>query len=216
MTYGNPSGEENILECMDFFIHRGERIALLGPSGCGKTTLLHILGGLLQPTEGTVLFCGVPLAAKGRDMARRRGQLFGFIFQRPLLFPELTAEENVAFPGKILGRRRSLFRARELLDSVGLAHRREAMPWELSGGEQQRVAIARALITGPKFLLADEPTGSLDSAAGERVWEQLFDLSHSHNTGLLLATHNPCLASHCDQIFRIRERKLEKMKEIYL
>jgi ABC-type lipoprotein export system ATPase subunit len=213
MEYGSTPEKVRVLDAVDFSLERGERIVLMGPSGCGKTTLLHILGGLLKPTAGEVRWEGVPIDFRKKGMERRRGQLLGFIFQRPLLFPELNVEENVAFPGRILGPGEGLFRARELLDWVGLVHRRRAMPWELSGGEQQRVAIARALMGSPKFLLADEPTGSLDNVTGERVKELLLTLSQNHRIGLLLVTHNPGLAPIGDRIVQIVGENLEETRE---
>jgi ABC-type lipoprotein export system ATPase subunit len=201
------------LDGLDFSISRGERVVVMGPSGCGKTTLLHVLGGLLQPTAGTVRWNGMPLPFPG--WRGKRSGFLGHVFQRPMLFPELTVEENVLFPQRILSGEKTagLVRVRELLDSVGLGHRRTAMPWELSGGEQQRVAIARALMTRPRFLLADEPTGSLDRCAGDRVRDRLWELAAAQGTGLVVVTHNPRFIPIADRLLAMGNGKMVALEK---
>jgi putative ABC transport system ATP-binding protein len=177
----------------------GECVAITGPSGCGKTTLLHLLGGLDQPTSGTVRFDGAAFGAAPRRAAAQRRHL-GFIFQSFGLLPALTAQQNVELPLALAGvaaHTRSAS-AEALLTEVGLADRARYLPEELSGGQRQRVAIARALVTTPSVVLADEPTGSLDTATAGMVMDLLFGLVRARHTSLLLVTHDRAVAARAD------------------
>ncbi|MDR3117791.1 MAG: ABC transporter ATP-binding protein [Puniceicoccales bacterium] len=204
-------GQMTILCGVQFALRRGEVAVLLGASGCGKTTLLHALGGLLAPTRGRVIWEGRDVFALGRERDSLRGRTLGFVFQRHTLLPELTALENVQFPGRVLGIGESRGRAEELLAAVGLAQRQKSLPAELSGGEQQRVAIARALLCRPPFLLADEPTGNLDGAAAERVRKLLFALARERGSGLLVATHDGSFAAGADRVLRLERGQLREV-----
>ncbi len=196
---------------VDITITQGEFVAVMGPSGCGKSTLLNLLGGLDRPTAGQVLLAGRDLAAYNEEQlaALRRAQM-GFIFQRHDLFPVLTAAENVEFP-LLLGdapqaERRA--RAAALLDLVGLADKAAHLPDELSGGQQQRVGIARALANTPQILLADEPTGNLDSATAADVLAALIALARSQHLTLVMVTHDPEVAAYADRILQLKDGHL--------
>jgi lipoprotein-releasing system ATP-binding protein len=176
----------------------------MGPSGVGKSTLLHLIGGIDRPDTGRVEVFGQSLVEMSpRDRARFRNDCIGFVWQFHHLLPEFTAQENVAFPDRIAGvpQRQAERRAAELLDRVGLAQRRHHGARALSGGEQQRVAIARALARTPSLLLADEPTGNLDSAAAQAVFGLLRELHDERQMTTVLVTHNPDLAKRCDRLF---------------
>jgi putative ABC transport system ATP-binding protein len=180
-------------------IPRGEFVAIMGPSGSGKSTLLGLLAGLDTITSGAVVLDGVDISHLDEDaLARVRGQKIGFVFQSYQLIPTLTAEENVLLPAELAGRG-DTNRARELLTQVGLADRIDHYPVQLSGGEQQRVALARAFMTAPPLLLADEPTGNLDSANGKHVLELLIELNAREQTTLVLVTHDASLAAYADR-----------------
>ncbi len=184
----------------------GEAVALLGPSGAGKSTLLHIAGLLERPDSGAVVIDGVDCVSLGdSERTRMRRAEIGFVYQFHHLLPEFSALENVILPQLILGLPRSEAddRAEQLLDSLGLGERGDHRPAQLSGGEQQRVAIARAVANGPKFLLADEPTGNLDPPTAERVFEQLLSLIRQSGVAALIATHNLDLASRMDRTLRL-------------
>jgi ABC-type lipoprotein export system ATPase subunit len=201
-----------VLRDVDLAVAAGERVALLGPSGCGKTTLLNLLGGLDRPDRGDVRFRGESLA--GASPARRaalRREALGTVFQFFHLVPTLTARENIELPLQLLGRSRAATTARvaELLAAVELEDRAEAWPRELSGGEMQRVAVARALAAGPALLLADEPTGNLDSASGERVLALLADLTERAGAALVLVTHAPAAAAICHRVVRLKDGRVE-------
>jgi putative ABC transport system ATP-binding protein len=192
-------------------VRAGERVALMGPSGSGKSTLLNIVGGLDSPTEGSVMVGGVDttrLDDEGRTRLRR--EKIGFVFQFFNLFPTLSAGENVAFPLHLAGASRGTARARaaEALETVGLRDRQEHLPDELSGGEQQRVAVARALITNPPLILADEPTGNLDSRNGAEILDLLSSLSHRFGTTIILVTHDAKAAETCDRIVHMRDGRV--------
>jgi putative ABC transport system ATP-binding protein len=203
-----PDGNVHALRGVSLGVARGESVAIMGPSGCGKSTLLHLLGGLDQPTAGEVRFEGTPLTAL--DLDTYRAQEIGFVFQSFYLLPTLTAIENVQVPMFEIDRPRSerIACAERLLDEVGLGHRRGQLPSRLSGGERQRVAIARALANEPAVLLADEPTGNLDSASQHEVLELLKRLRHERSLTLVIVTHSPEVATAADRIIRLRDGKI--------
>jgi putative ABC transport system ATP-binding protein len=192
------------LNGMDLDVAEGEFVALVGPSGCGKSTLLHLIAALDRPDEGSIEVAGHELSS-GRDLTHYRSHHVGMIFQLHNLLPSLTAEENVQVPMLELGlsRPQRRARARQLLAAVGLSGRERGLPPELSGGERQRVAIARALANDPPILLADEPTGSLDSEAGRRVLELLEELRRTRRLTVLLVTHDADVAGLADRIVRM-------------
>lgn len=188
-----------ILHPVDLTIPRGQRVAIVGPSGSGKSTLLGLMAGLDSPTSGEVLIDGTNITTLGEDaLARFRGGRIGFVFQFFHLIPSLTAFENIMVPMELAGRGDAVARARSLLSQVGLDARGHHYPTQLSGGEQQRVAIARALANEPAILLADEPTGNLDSSNGQHVIELLFDAAGAHNVTVVLVTHDRDLAERAD------------------
>ncbi|KAB7653482.1 ABC transporter ATP-binding protein [Plesiomonas shigelloides] len=189
-----------ILEGIDLQVNSGETVALVGASGSGKSTLLGLLAGLDLPSVGSISILGqslIELDEEGR--AKLRAEQIGFVFQSFLLLPTMTALENVMLPAELRGETDCEPRARALLESVGLGDRLHHLPPRLSGGEQQRVAIARAFMTRPRLLLADEPTGNLDSKTGEKVIELLFALNREHGTTLVVVTHDRELASRCQR-----------------
>jgi ABC-type lipoprotein export system ATPase subunit len=200
-----------VLKDVDLTVAAGERVALLGPSGCGKTTLLNLLGGLDRPDQGSVRFRGEDLAEAGATrLAQLRREALGTVFQLFHLIPTLTARENVELPLQLLGwpRARLAERVGELLAAVGLTDRAEAWPRQLSGGEMQRVAVARALASGPALLLADEPTGNLDSANGEAVLTLLAELTDRSGTALVLVTHSQAAAAICHRIIHLKDGRV--------
>ena len=187
-----------ILDNVSFEIEPGEAVAIVGASGSGKTTLLGLLAGVDLPSSGHVLVDGVDLARLDEDgRAALRRRLVGFVFQSFQLLPALTALENVMLPMELAGSATAQATATALLDRVGLAQRLHHYPRQLSGGEQQRVAIARAFTGPPRLLLADEPTGNLDSTTGEEIVNLMFDLNREHRTTLLLVTHDEKIAARC-------------------
>lgn len=189
-------------------VRRGERVAVMGPSGSGKSTLLNLIAGLDQATAGVIKLDGLDVAALDDDVRTRlRREKIGIIFQTFNLMPTLTAAENVALPLRLNGLSRSVAgsQASSMLDRVGLGDRASHRPDELSGGERQRVAIARALIFKPPLLLADEPTGNLDSTTGEEILSLLDDLHQEYRTTIILVTHNALAAAHCDRTVRLRD-----------
>jgi putative ABC transport system ATP-binding protein len=205
----SPEGELTILEDVTLSIAAGEAVAVVGASGSGKSTLLGLLAGLDAPTEGRVLLDGVDLAGLDEDgRARLRAGRVGFVFQSFQLLPSLTALENVLLPLELAGVADAAARAREEIARVGLEARRGHYPNQLSGGEQQRVAIARAFAARPKILFADEPTGNLDQATGERVIELLFALNREHDATLVLVTHDEALARRCGRRLRLDAGRL--------
>ncbi len=190
-------------------IEHGEFVAMSGPSGCGKSTLLHLVAALDKPTSGTILVDGRPLSERHLD-AYRRSEV-GIVFQLHNLLPHLTARQNVeiAMMGSGLGRRDQQLRATRLLDEVGLLDRERSRPPQLSGGERQLVALARALANRPTLLLADEPTGSLDSTSVDRVLGLLHELRDQHGVTLLMVTHDPVVAARADRIVHMRDGRIE-------
>jgi len=200
----SPEGTLAILSDVTLAIRRGESVAIIGASGAGKSTLLALLAGLDEPTSGRALLAGNDLTQLDEDgrAAVRAGHV-GFVFQSFHLVPSLTALENVMLPLELAGRRDARDAAREVLAGVGLAARVGHYPRQLSGGEQQRVAIARAFVGKPDVLFADEPTGNLDAATGEKIVDLLFGLNKATQTTLVLVTHDRQLAGRCDRIIRL-------------
>lgn len=197
-SFRNGDKKVEVLKGIDLTFFQGERVAIVGASGVGKTTLLHILGTLDRPTEGKVLHGGRDVfTLNERDLAFFRNQEIGFVFQFHHLLPEFNALENTMMPCLIQGmsKKEAVLRAETILTLVGLKDRLSHKPGELSGGEQQRVAVARALVLEPKILLADEPTGNLDSKTGESVFALLQELNRIKNVTLIIVTHNPNLAA---------------------
>jgi putative ABC transport system ATP-binding protein len=204
-VYRDGQREIVALDQVTLDITAGEWVAIVGPSGCGKSTLLNLIAGIDRPTSGRVIIAGTDLAQLDEEaLARWRRSHVGIVFQFFQLLPTLTALENVQLPLVLAGRRDAPQRARKLLERVGLAHRAHRLPSELSGGEQQRVAIARALANDPPLLLADEPTGNLDSASGETVLE-LFRTAWHHGTTILLVTHDREVAARAQRIVELRD-----------
>jgi ABC-type lipoprotein export system ATPase subunit len=196
---------------VDIAIQKGEFVAIMGPSGCGKSTLLNLIGGLDQPTAGRVLLEGQDLAGfSEEELAALRRQKMGFIFQRHDLFPVLTARENIEFPMLLAGiaPQERKDRADGLLNLVALAEKADHLPDELSGGQQQRIGIARALANASSLLLADEPTGNLDSATAKEVVDSLIALSQAQDLTLVMVTHDPEVAAHADRILHLKDGKL--------
>ena len=203
---GNPL---TILHPLTTTIPRGQFLAVVGPSGSGKSTLLGLIAGLDSPTSGSVLVDGVDITQLGEDeLARLRGEKIGFVFQFFHLIPSLTAHENVAVPIEIAGAPDAAARARALLEEVGLTGRAHHYPSQLSGGEQQRVALARALANNPRIVLADEPTGNLDSATGRHIMELLRGVHQSRGTTLVLVTHDAELAGLADARIVLRDGRV--------
>ena len=196
-----------ILRGLDFFVPAGQFVAIMGPSGSGKSTLLGLLAGLDSATSGSITLDGEDITGLDEDrLALLRGRKIGFVFQSYQLIPTLTAQENVLLPMELAGDRSSdPKRAVDLLESVGLTERRDHYPVQLSGGEQQRVALARAFMMKPPILMADEPTGNLDSANGKLVLEMLMALNRSEKTTLVLVTHDRELASHAGRIITLHD-----------
>jgi putative ABC transport system ATP-binding protein len=207
-------GEEplTVLDNVNLKIESGEFISITGPSGSGKSTLMGLMAGLDHPTAGSVILDGRDITAASEDeLSRFRGEKLGFIFQNFLLMQTLTALENVMLPAEILGRTDAVLKATDLLVRVGLGERLGHYPVQLSGGEMQRVAIARAFVNFPPILFADEPTGNLDSANGEKIVELLLDLNRTNRSTLVLITHNPDLAGLSDREFVLRDGKIVKI-----
>src|SRR5437762_5336596 len=206
-TISSPAHTVDILRGIDLEIPRGQFAAIMGPSGSGKSTLLGLLAGLDSPTSGQVILDGEDITHLGEDdMALLRGRKIGFVFQSYQLLPTLTAEENVLLPMELAGRDLGgRDRARELLDRVGLKGRFDHYPVQLSGGEQQRVALARAFALRPPILLADEPTGNLDSATGQAVLELLLELNREQGTTMVMVTHEQSLAGSADRRIVLRD-----------
>ena len=213
----NNKGGLEVLKGIDLNVREGEILAVVGASGAGKSTLLHILGALDRPTAGEVRFEGKNIFAMNeKELARFRNQNIGFVFQFHHLLPEFTALENVAMPSMIEGKKLEITqeKARVLLKEVGLGDRLDHKPSELSGGEQQRVAVARALMNQPKVILADEPTGNLDTANGQMLHDLLWNLSKSRRQTLVIVTHNTLLASRADRVIRIVDGRATAVKSV--
>lgn len=202
-----------ILDDISLDIPTKQMVAIVGPSGSGKSTLLGLIAGLDKPTSGSIILDGVDITGlPEREMTRYRRQKIGYIFQSFHLIPTLTAQENVAVPLELNGDPTARGRAEELLAAVGLRDRSGHYPVQLSGGEQQRVAVARAFACRPPILLADEPTGNLDSATGRQVIDLLLGLNRDHGSSLVLVTHDAALASHAERIVSLRDGRIESDK----
>ena len=197
------------LDSVDLAIQEGEMVAVMGASGCGKSTLLNMLGALDRPTSGSVFIDGRDLA-RVKDIDRLRSRTVGFVFQMHNLIPTLTAQENLEVPlrGQGLGARKRRSRAREVLELVALLDRAKHLPSQLSGGERQRVAIARALVNEPRLILADEPTGNLDSISGDDIIQLLVRLNRERNTTILVVTHDRQVARATQRILGMRDGKI--------
>ena len=206
------AGELTILHPLTLTIESGKAVAITGPSGSGKSTLLGLMAGLDAPTAGTIVIDGVTLTRLDEEqLARLRGSRIGIVFQFFHLIPSLTALENVMVPLELSDRPDARPRAEALLADVGLSDRGHHYPSQLSGGEQQRVAIARALANDPVVLLADEPTGNLDSATGAQVIDILLDVNRRRGTTLVLVTHDPELAARADVTVQLRDGRIERV-----
>jgi putative ABC transport system ATP-binding protein len=206
LTLAAASGPVNVLRGVDLAIGPGEAVGIVGPSGSGKTSLLMLLAGLERATSGRIVVAGEDLTTLSEDaLARFRRNKIGIVFQSFHLIPTMTALENVALPLEFGGARDAFDRAAVSLQAVGLGHRLRHLPGQLSGGEQQRVAVARAFAPSPRLLLADEPTGNLDTATGRAVMDLLFDMRVRAGSTLMLITHDPALAARCDRQVRMAD-----------
>ncbi|AWZ21253.1 putative transporter subunit: ATP-binding component of ABC superfamily [Roseovarius sp. EC-HK134] len=204
------AGLVRILHGISLDVHKGETLGLIGPSGSGKSSLLMLMGGLERATSGRITALGQDLSAMNEDqLARLRRENFGVVFQSFHLIPTMTALENVATPLELSGVADAHGRAQEELSTVGLAARAGHYPSQLSGGEQQRVALARAAAPRPAIILADEPTGNLDSTTGASIIDLLFGLRDRHGATLVLVTHDPELAARCDRVISLRDGRVE-------
>jgi putative ABC transport system ATP-binding protein len=210
LTLSSRAGPVEILWGVDMDVSGGESVAIVGPSGSGKTSLLMVIAGLERATRGRVQVAGRDFTGMDEDaLALVRGANIGIVFQSFHLVPTMTALENVALPLEFAGKRDALETARALLDEVGLSHRIDHFPAQLSGGEQQRVALARALSPRPQILLADEPTGNLDGKTGETIVNLMFDLQKRRQATLILVTHDPRLAERCSRVVRMADGRVE-------
>lgn len=211
--YNSGGVEVKALEHISFALKEGEFVAILGPSGSGKSTLMHILGTIDRPTKGEVYIDGIPTSKMNEDeIAEFRNKKLGFVFQAYNLINGLDAEKNVVLPlmaGNMPEKER-VKRADDLLTRLGLSHRLKQKPLKMSGGEQQRVAIARALVNNPSLILADEPTGNLDTKSGDEVIKLLGEVSKSGNVTIVMVTHNVDLTKYCDRVIYIKDGKIEK------
>jgi len=208
-----------ILRGIDFEVPQGQFVAIMGASGSGKSTLLGLLAGLDSPTTGSIILDGTDITGLSEDkLALVRGRKIGFVFQSYQLIPTLTAEENVLLPHELAGGdvRTGLTRARDLLKGVGLEDRLDHYPVQLSGGEQQRVALARAFMSKPPVLMADEPTGNLDSVNGKLVLELLLSLNQREGTTLILVTHDQTLAARADRVIALQDGRIvaDQLREV--
>ena len=209
LTLDGNAGPVEILRGIDLEVAKGEKLGLVGPSGSGKSTLLMLMGGIERASAGRVKALGHDLGNMGEDaLAAFRRDHLGVVFQSFHLIPTMTALENVATPLELAGVRDAFDRARAELSAVGLDHRADHFPGQMSGGEQQRVALARAVVGRPDILLADEPTGNLDAANGSLIMDLLFELNALHGSTLVLVTHAPELAEKCDRVIRLEDGQI--------
>lgn len=209
LTLGSSEAPVEILKGLDLTIGKGETVALLGPSGSGKSSLMAVLSGLERATSGTLSVVGADFATMNEDaLARARRGRIGIVLQAFHLLPTMTALENVATPMELAGETDAQERARVELEAVGLGHRLDHYPQQLSGGEQQRVAIARAIAPRPDLIFADEPTGNLDAATGHEIVELLFNRRAETGATLLVITHDPELAEHCGRVLTLGDGKI--------
>lgn len=209
LSLDGNAGRVDILQGISLDVAPGETLGLVGPSGSGKSSLLMLMGGLERATAGTITALGHDLTTMDEDaLARFRRDAMGVVFQNFHLIPTMTALENVATPLELAGHKDAFARAEAELDAVGLSHRRDHYPAQLSGGEQQRVALARASAPRPKLLLADEPTGNLDETNGAAIVDLLFGLRDRHGATLVLVTHSHSLARRCDRVVRLRDGRI--------
>lgn len=214
-SYSSGSGSLTVLDDISFSIEEGETFAIVGPSGSGKTTLLGLSAGLDRPDSGNIELCGVEISTLNEDeRALLRNRKVGFIFQDFQLLPTLTAQENVAVPLELQGAKNAAEKAKNLLEKVGLSDRMHHYPSQLSGGEQQRVALARAFSNTPSILFADEPTGELDEATGQKIIQLLFDLNKEAGTTLVIITHDMELARKTQKILRLKGGKISTDQKI--
>ena len=210
LTLTAGSGPVNILNGVDLRVEQGETLAVVGPSGSGKTTMLMLMAGLERPSSGQVRLAGVDLTQLGEDeLARFRREHLGIVFQAFHLIPTMTALENAALPLEFAHNPDARRLAREALEQVGLGHRADHYPSQLSGGEQQRVALARAFAPRPRIILADEPTGNLDEDTGAKVMELLFAMQAEEGATLILVTHDRTLAGRCDRMATMHSGRME-------
>jgi putative ABC transport system ATP-binding protein len=210
LTLTSRAGPVEILKGVNLAVAAGESIAIVGPSGSGKTSLLMVIAGLERASAGSVRVAGHEFLKLGEDkLALIRGANIGIVFQSFHLVPTMTALENVALPLEFAGKLDAFDTARSLLDEVGLSHRTDHFPAQLSGGEQQRVALARALSPRPQILLADEPTGNLDGKTGAHVVDLMFDLQRRRQATLILVTHDISLAERCSRMVRMADGRIE-------
>jgi len=215
LTLGSAAGQVNILRGIDLSVSSGERVSIVGPSGSGKTSLIMVIAGLERATAGLVSVAGQDLGTLDEDgLALFRRDTMGIVFQAFHLVSTMTAVENVAVPMEFAGRRDAFERAEAELAAVGLDHRLQHYPGQLSGGEQQRVALARAVAMQPKLLLADEPTGNLDSETGQQIIDLLFDLADKRNATLMLITHDATLAARCDRNIKLVDGQIVDMTPV--
>lgn len=211
LSLDGNAGPVEILHGISLDVAKGESLSLIGPSGSGKSSLLMLMGGLETATAGTIKVLGADFTSMNEDdLALFRRNHMGVVFQSFHLIPTMTALENVATPLELAGEKDAFQRAAAELDAVGLDHRKEHYPAQMSGGEQQRVALARASVTRPDILLADEPTGNLDGTNGNAIMDLLFDLQTRHGATLILVTHSTRLADRCDRVVRLRDGRLDE------
>lgn len=210
LSLESNAGTIEILKNISLNVSTGESLALIGPSGSGKSSLLMLLGGLERASSGSVRVAGTELSDLNEDqLAFLRRDQMGIVFQSFHLIPTMSALENVATPLELAGVTDAFKKARSALDSVGLTHREDHFPGQLSGGEQQRVALARAVVAKPKILLADEPTGNLDGINGIAIMDLLFSLRDQFGSTLILVTHDPVLANRCNRIIRLHDGEID-------
>ncbi|MBO0346760.1 ABC transporter ATP-binding protein [Roseibium sp. CAU 1637] len=211
LSLGHGAGRVHILKGIDLKIESGSSVGLVGPSGSGKSTLLMVMAGLERADKGDVTVAGHALQPLSEDaLAQFRGRNIGIIFQSFHLIPNMTALENVAVPLELAGDSAAFAKAKRELEAVGLAHRLNHYPSQMSGGEQQRVAVARALVVQPEILIADEPTGNLDETTGKQIIDLMFSAQRDRGMTLVLVTHDLNLSEQCDRVIRVRSGEIEE------